>query len=137
MSSSDDDEPVEPVQIPVAPNPLGLSLSVAPRETRLPEDEEERALGAGLVRLVFKMGDADDPDSYLEETLDCDCGQTVAFTKVRFMEAVSFDADRALDPANLVLRLPDGRDLMDPLSLNDYAELVPGAAVVIEALPTF
>ncbi len=63
----------------------------------------------------------------------CDLGQTVAFTKVRYMETLGLDAELALDPGALRLALLDGRELIDPLSLNDLDDFAPGACVVVAA----
>ena len=90
-------------------------------------EEESAAASGGLVRLVFQLDGRTEMDHMIE------VGQTVAFVKVRAMEIFGFDETLAANPASLMLSLQSGQELLDPMSLNDYPEMVPGGTVIITA----
>lgn len=137
MSGSESDGSEDLSSPPPAPPPppglgLGLSLAMPAVSGNTLFEEENAAASCGVVRLLLQL------DERAEMEAEFDVGQTVAFVKVRAMELFGFEETLAADPRNLLLSLPGSREeLLDPMSLNDYAEFQRGGTVAVAAAATF
>ena len=101
---------------------LGLSLNVPAAGAT---ESEDAAAEKSTVKVVFQAEGK-------EVVGEFEVGQTIAYLKARAMELLQFPPEACRLPSNLSLAIND-KVLIDPMSLADYPDFLPGSTVVVVA----